>query len=47
VHFFSYVDEHNQEHVVWGLTAYILIEVASIVYGRQPFFAKHLSPSSM
>jgi len=35
IHFFDYVDEDGQEHCVWGLTAFILIQVAKVVFASQ------------
>ena len=44
VHYFDYDDGSGQTRVVWGLTAYVLIETAKLVYGRDPAFA--LYPNS-
>ena len=41
VHFFEY-DDGTQTHVIWGLTAHILIEVAESALSAKPFFPKHL-----
>ncbi|QDZ23811.1 Nudix hydrolase [Chloropicon primus] len=45
LHFFDYEDDAGQAHTIWGLTAYILIEVAEIVYGAKPYFPKHVNAS--
>ncbi|KAF5191168.1 Nudix hydrolase 15 protein [Thalictrum thalictroides] len=39
LHFFDYETE-NKKYVIWGLTSWILIQVASIVYQRSPDFVE-------
>jgi hypothetical protein len=37
LHHFTY-DKGNENYIIWGLTAGILIHAASVVYQRQPDF---------
>ncbi|KAI9336104.1 hypothetical protein BDR26DRAFT_865142, partial [Obelidium mucronatum] len=37
-HRFEYKDEYGRDFLIWGLTAYILVEVARIAFGRDPDF---------
>ncbi|KAL5715931.1 Nudix hydrolase 15 [Ranunculus cassubicifolius] len=39
LHFFDYETE-NEKFVIWGLTSWILIQVASIVYQQEPEFVE-------
>ncbi|CAL9195827.1 unnamed protein product [Musa hybrid cultivar] len=42
VHYFDYI-AGNKKFVIWGLTAGILIRVASVVYRRPPSFIEQIS----
>ncbi|KAJ3248129.1 hypothetical protein HDU78_001889 [Chytriomyces hyalinus] len=35
---FDYTDEFGARYYIWGLTAYILVNVAMVAYGRHPDF---------
>ncbi|KAJ3231338.1 Peroxisomal coenzyme A diphosphatase nudt7 [Chytriomyces hyalinus] len=47
---FDYTDEFGGRYYIWGLTAYILVNVAMVAYGRHPDFECILAserPSNM